>query len=123
MRRADMALPPEWADDLQEDKSRDLGPKGDAMDQMQLSSSVVSARETSQPELDRAVDDLRAGAVRFSRTSPSAKAALVRECLALVRGADAGLVQARPGGQAAAAEQRRGVVRRLRCRWSVSCAG
>lgn len=51
---------------------------------MSITATAVSARPTSEHDLDRAVEDLRAGADRWCRTPPAARAELLRDCLACV---------------------------------------
>ena len=54
------------------------------MERLSTSGPAVSARPTSEPDLDRAVEDLRTGAERLLSTPPAARAQLLRDCLACV---------------------------------------
>src|SRR5690348_5754459 len=51
-----------------------------------MSTSARCTRVTPTPELDRAVDELGAGAEAFARLGPGARAALLRACVTAVAG-------------------------------------
>ena len=51
-----------------------------------MSASARAGRVTARPELDQAVEDVRARADAFARLAPAARAALLRACMAGVAG-------------------------------------